>query len=136
MGADPSISTPSAREGVLALADRLTAAPATPIAESVLKDPFFPAAADLHDEVEKGSKSADSISDKERLELISAKINPSGSVELAGEPYLLFTEKRQKIGDKVTVSIDEVEYEVEIVSIDKNRFRIRYNNLETPRSIK
>ena len=55
---------------------------------------------------------------------------------LGGEPYLLFTERRQKIGDKVSVTLDGVEYAVEIVSIAGNRFRIRYNGKEAERTIK
>jgi hypothetical protein len=55
---------------------------------------------------------------------------------LGGEPYLLFTERRQKIGDKLVVVVDKVEYAVEIVSITNNRFRIRYNGQEAERPIK
>jgi hypothetical protein len=76
------------------------------------------------------------MSDSARLELLAAQIHPSGSVELGGEPQLLFIEKRQKVGDKIAVLLAGVEYEVEIVSIDKTRFRIRYNTVETTRPIK
>ena len=86
--------------------------------------------------MENSAPAANVVTPAERLERIAAKINPTGSISLGGEPYLLFTEKRLKNGDKVTVSIDAVEYEVEIISIEKNRFRIRYNDLETTRSIK
>ena len=127
------ISAPSVRDATLAIAARL-AEPDGPVQrETLSKDPFFPLASDLNDVA---PKRGDSLSAQERLDLIAAQINPTGSVELGGEPQLLFTEKRQKIGDKLTVSIDKVEYVVEIVSIEKNRFRIRYNGLETTRSIK
>ena len=130
------ISAPAAREATLALVQRLAAEKPGAAAVGVTKDPFYPAASDLRGEVEKGGPKTSSLPDKELLELIAAQINPTGSVELGGEPQLLFTEKRQKIGDKLTISIDKVEYEVEIVSIDKTRFRIRYNNMETTRAIK
>ena len=55
---------------------------------------------------------------------------------LGGEPYLLFTERRQKIGDKIAVSLEGVEYTVEIVNIANNRFRIRYQDREAERTIK
>ncbi len=130
-----AVSAPAARTATLEILARIGTVPPAVAGEKLAKDPFHPAPGDLTDLPEKGAVD-DSLSDKERLEAIAAKINPTGSVELGGEPYLLFTEKRQKIGDKVTVSIGEVEYEVEIVSIDKSRFRLRYNNLETTRSIK
>ena len=124
------ILAPAARSATLAIAERLAVTTATPRPPIPAKDPFYPLASEL-DPI-----ATPTLSDGDRLELISAHIHPTGSVELGGEPYLLFSEKRQKAGDRVTVSISGVEYEVEIVSIDKTRFRIRYNNLETTRSIK
>lgn len=135
-GAAAEVSTPAARAATLASASRLDGGTPPAGAVAVAKDPFYPAQEDLIDPVEQAKIGPDTLSPQERLEQIAAQINPTGSVTLGGEPYLLFTEKRQKIGDKVTVALDGVEYEVEIVSIDKSRFRLRYNNLETTRSIK
>ena len=135
-GRAPEVTAPAPGEAVLATVARLLTAPPAEVTVASGKDPFYPAAGDLTDEMQKVSVGPDLISPQERLEQIAAQINPTGSVTLGGEPYLLFTEKRQKIGDKVTVSIGGVEYEVEIVNIDKSRFRLRYNNLETTRSIK
>lgn len=132
-GSGSSIPTPAAREAVLAIVERLTAMDSPDRPAAVDKDPFYPAAGELDDET---AKRRDALTDEERLELLAAQIKPTGSVELGGEPQLLFTEKRQKIGDKLTIVLEKVEYVVEIVSIEKNRFRIRYNNLETTRSIK
>jgi hypothetical protein len=133
---EPAVSTPAVREATLAMVDRLAADKSAVADAGVGKDPFYPSAGDLSDAVAKTGSGVDGLSDKERVELLADEIKPTGSVELGGEPQLLFTEKRQKIGDKLTVSIDKVEYVIEIVSIDKNRFRIRYNNVETTRSIK
>ena len=135
-GSESSISSPATRTATLAKVERMTEPKPVDTAVGNGKDPFYPAASDLTDEEVKAGPGVGALSDKEQLELIAAQINPTGSVELGGEPQLLFTEKRQKIGDKLTVSIDKVEYEVEIVSIEKTRFRIRYNNMETTRSIK
>jgi hypothetical protein len=132
-GSGTPISTPAARETVLALAARLSTMDAPVRREAIEKDPFYPSVSELNEET---ARRGDTMTDQQRLELIAAQLNPTGSVELGGEPQLLFTEKRQKIGDKLTVLLDKVEYTVEIVSIEKNRFRIRYNNLETTRSIK
>ena len=132
-GGGASIPTPAAREAVLAIVERLTAMDSPVRPAAVEKDPFYPTAGELDD---RDAKRGDALTDEERLELLAAQIKPTGSVELGGEPQLLFTEKRQKIGDKLTIVLEKVEYVVEIVSIEKNRFRIRYNNLETTRSIK
>lgn len=134
-----NISTPAARKAALKTMGALLAEKPKPVEGPVaLKDPFNPPAQDLQEDYDPsaGTKPIQRRSDADLLEEIARQINPTGSVELGGEPYLLFTEKRQKIGDKVTVSISGVEYEVEIISIDKSRFRLRYNNLETTRSIK
>lgn len=131
-----SISAPATREAALARLAQLVSPARVGGEAEPGKDPFYPPAKDLTDELEKVKAGPSLITPQERLEQIAAQIHPTGSVTLGGEPYLLFTEKRQKIGDKVAVSIDGVEYEVEIISIDKSRFRLRYNNLETTRSIK
>ena len=134
-----NISTPVARQAVLKTVEALLAEkPKTTEGPVALKDPFNPPEHDLQEDYDPNSAAqpVQRRSDADLLEQIAAQINPTGSVTLGGEPYLLFTERRQKIGDKVTVSIDGIEYEVEIVNIDKSRFWLRYNNLETTRSIK
>ncbi len=133
-----SISAPVQREKALsALADALTM-PAKPDrrAGKGLKDPFNPPAADLVDVAQAAAAEVQAMSDRQLLETLSAKIQPSGSVTLNGEPYLLFTEKRLKIGEFITVMHEGVEYKLEILSIENNRFRMRYRAEEILRPIK
>jgi hypothetical protein len=132
-----AISQPAAREKTLADLEKIgVAATAKPQAEPV-KDPFNPPAADLREAAAPGREGDVGRHTEEELPtLLIAKIQPTGSMTLGGEPYLLFTERRQKNGDKLTVELDGVEYVVEIVSIGTNRFRIRYNGKEAERTIK
>ena len=132
-----SISQPAAREGVLADLGTIGVADSAKVQAEPAKDPFNPPAADLREAPAPGREGeATRRSDAELPALLAARVRPTGSMTLGGEPYLLFTERRQKIGDKVSVTLDGVEYAVEIVSIAGNRFRIRYNGKEAERTIK
>ena len=132
-----TISQPAAREKVLADLGKVGMPGEAKPQTAPSKDPFNPPAADLRPDVVPGRESdAARHSEEAKKALLIAKIQPTGSMTLGGEPYLLFTERRQKIGDKLTVQLDGVEYVVEIVSIGTNRFRIRYNGKEAERTIK
>ena len=132
-----AISLPAAREKVLADLGKVGVAGAAKPQTEPSKDPFNPPAVDLRLDVVPG-REGDTVRHREEdlPSLLVAKIQPTGSMTLGGEPYLLFTERRQKIGDKLTIDLDGVEYVVEIVSIGTNRFRIRYNGKEAERTIK
>lgn len=129
-----TISTPAARQAALATAAKL-GAPAAPSAPAVALNPFDPPRANLRPEGDPEEKRSD-LSEADLVAALAAQLQPTGSLMLGGEPYLLFTERRQKIGDKVPVVLEKVEYTVEIVSIAGNRFRIRYNGREAERPIK
>lgn len=128
---------PLAREKVLADAARLLQGGDGVAKVAVSKDPFNPPPADLRDAVA-GAKEGEATARNpaELVGLLVERIQPTGSMMLGGEPYLLFTERRQKIGDKIGVSLEGVEYSVEIVNITNNRFRIRYQDKEAERTIK
>jgi hypothetical protein len=132
------ISTPASREGVVALATTLAVPDAAAaVAPAAKIDPFNPPAANLRPDADpEADPRRTARSEEDLVTYLISQIQPTGSITLGGEPYLLFTERRQKIGDKMVVVADKVEYAVEIVSIGKNRFRIRYNGHEAERSIK
>jgi hypothetical protein len=137
-----NISTPAARQAALKTTETLLAEkPNTAAGAEALKDPFNPTEQDLREDYDPDAAAKDvkpvvRRSDADFLQELAKQIQPTGSVTLGGEPYLLFGEKRQKKGDKVTISYDGVEYVVEIVSIANKHFRLRYNNEEMVRSIK
>ena len=133
-----AVSTPVSRDAVVATLSRLTRPSRdSSVAAPVSIDPFSPPPEHTRpgDETQLGGK-VSSMSDEQLVEALIALIQPTGSMMQGGEPYLLFTERRQKIGDKVTVTFDKVEYIVEIISISGNRFRVRYNDKEAERTIK
>ncbi len=136
--ATAQVSTPKARDEAVAAAAKLakqdssTAAPA-----AVAVDPLNPPKENLLWDYDPDAKKTQVSRDPgEVVRALAKMIEPTGSVNLGGEPYLLFTERRQKIGDILPVSLDGVEYSVEIVSITPTRFRIRYNGQEAERTIK
>ncbi|HLP07241.1 MAG TPA: hypothetical protein VK178_03685 [Opitutaceae bacterium] len=132
------VSTAASRDAVLESASRIaTPAGTTAALTKGAVDPFNPPAANLRWDVtpDAGTKST-GLTDEQLAKALIDALKPTGSIQLGGEPYLLFTERRQKIGDKLLVTLDRVEYVVEIVSIANNRFRIRYNGQDVERSIK
>ncbi len=132
-----AVSTAANRESAVAAAAKLASTGESAAApRGVTVDPFNPPASNLSDVAPEETGKATGMSDAQLVDLLIAEIKPTGSVQLAGEPYLLFTERRQKIGDKLVVTLAKVEYTIEIVSISNNRFRIRYNGQEAERPIK
>ena len=137
-----TVSTPASREALLRdLASMLTEAkPVGAIQFAKLKDPLHPPEADLLDGIPIASpKSAEVgqvLSDADLLQVLAAKIRVTGSGAIGGEPFVLLTEKRLKIGDTIPVVNEGVEYGLEIVSIERSRVRLRYHSQEIVRPIK
>src|SRR5688572_17437141 len=50
------------------------------------------------------------------LELIASRINPSGTLILGGEPLLIFGQKRLRVGDRLTVTYDGLDYPLELTA--------------------
>jgi hypothetical protein len=138
-----AVSTPASRDALLKdLAVMLSDMPVGGVAQfAKVKDPFHPPPGDLTDTPTATNKNPTEImstvmSDSDLLQILAAKIRPSGSGEIGGEPFLLFVEKRLKIGDKIPVTHEGIEYSLEIVSIESNRLKLRYHSQEIVRAIK
>jgi len=138
-----AVATPEARSAILERAREIIAE--EPVAEldqfRSQKDPFNPPETDLKDlVVDTSIRPKDTApklaSDTDILQTLLSVVNPTGAVELGGEPYLLFGEKRLKVGDRYAVTKDGVDYTVTINSIEPNRFSIRYNSQVLFRQIK
>ncbi|HEY5552267.1 MAG TPA: hypothetical protein VIK52_10270 [Opitutaceae bacterium] len=137
------VSTPESRNKALDHAQATLAERPAPSLEEFtsLKDPFNPPETDLKDLiVDTSIRPKDTgprlVSDTDVLQSLAASINPTGSVTLGGEPFLLFGEKRLKTGDRYTVTKDGVDYAIIINSIEPGRFSIRYNSQVLFRQIK
>ena len=136
-----AVASPAERARVLERLAALQAERPAVVPETGIKDPFNPPPNDLREDydpnaVQKPNAPARSVAGPELLAVLAAKLHPTGSVSLGGEPYLLFNEKRQKSGDKIIVTHEGVDYSLEILSIESNRFRVRYNDQELTRPIK
>jgi hypothetical protein len=73
--------------------------------------------------------------DREILELLAARLTPSGSIIFGGAPQLIMGAKRFPVGTRFTVTYDNRDYELELVTIDRTTFTLRYRGEEITRSI-
>ena len=74
--------------------------------------------------------------EREILESLAARLPTKGTIILNGEPLLVLTGGRVKIGDKFTVAFNGQDYELELVAIERTTFTLRYHGEEIVRSIK
>lgn len=129
------------REAILALAERLLAQDSTELTAdlNLLRDPFEVMIADVP-VADTGPQvvvaAAPRYNDSQILEAIAPRVNPTGSVRIGGVDYLLFGQKRLKVGELLTITYEGSVYMIEITSIERNNFRIRLNSEELVRPIK
>lgn len=70
------------------------------------------------------------------LEAVAPKITPSGTIAIGGVPYLLFGEKRLKVGDYLTIAFEGRDYVLQLADIQSTAFTLRLNNATVTRPIK
>lgn len=129
------------REAVLALAERLldTGSGNDRADLSLLRDPFEVMVANvpvMDTTTQVAVQAAPRYNDSQILEAIAPRVNPTGSVRIGGVDYLLFGQKRLKVGEMLTITYEGSVYMIEITSIERNNFRIRLNSEELVRPIK
>ena len=61
---------------------------------------------------------------------------PSGIARFDGEAILIFGQKKLKVGDRLTITFEGADYDLEIAAINSTTFTLRYNGEEITRSIK
>jgi len=138
---------PEKRRVSVELALALSRPPGVPALPTDLAQPFNPpnfdqtdaearAAADVAANRLSSAAPEKPAGDRETLELIAAKIAPSGTMFVGGEPRLIFSKKTVKIGARFTVTYKERDYELELVGIDRTTFTLRLNREEITRPIK
>lgn len=74
--------------------------------------------------------------DTEVLEAAANILNPTGSMMVDGENYLLIGSKRYKTGAQITVTIDGIVYSVKISAIEGKSYTLRLNEQELSRQLK
>lgn len=72
----------------------------------------------------------------EILETLAARLVPSGTFIIGGAPQLVIGKNRFPVGTKFTVTYNNEDFELELVSIDRTTFTLRYRGEETTRPIK
>lgn len=76
------------------------------------------------------------VGDRNVLATIADKLSPSGTAIIGGDPILLFGSRRLKIGDRITVTYEGADYQLEITAITRTTFTLRLNREEITRPIK
>jgi len=140
--ADGSILTPSKRQEALDKAKQLLASREIPAPEA---DPFYHA--ELVANPEKaanlsGAKTAEAtyqasapLLGRAKLQAVVAGLKPTFFMR-GGQPTFLFGSKKISIGGIMTLTVERVEYTLEIVSVTPPNFTLRLNREQFTRPIK
>jgi hypothetical protein len=154
-GAKPlsDLVSPDKRRAAVELGQRLTRQPEPVPVPADLVNPFNPPNFDQPDPEELKAAAAANRGagpaagggaapvarppgEREILESLAAKLPTTGMVIFNGEPLLLLSRGRVKVGDHFTVAYNGQDYELELVAIDRTTFTLRYHGEEITRSIK
>jgi hypothetical protein len=143
---------PAKRQATVEKAERLTLPPAPPEVAADLPHPFNPpdfnqphpseVAANTGPRAAPAQSSASGppppsgpAGDREILELLADRLTPSGTFIIGGKPLLVINNKRFEVGTRFTVTYDNQDYELELTSINRTTFALRYRNEEITRPI-
>ena len=151
-GVVADLPVPEQRRPIVEMAQRLAAAPALAPLPADLVQPFNPTAFGQPDPEElraiaaaravAAASSAQTqaqtkpTTDRALLELIASRITPSGTLILGDKAMLIFGQKRLRVGDRLTVTYDGRDYELELIGISPANFSLRLNQEEITRPIK
>ena len=136
------------RAAVVALADQLVQPRVLAEMPATLVVPFNPVGFDQPDPEEVKAQQAAAaaaaaagtpvrpVGDRNVLSTLADKLSPSGTAIIGGEPILLFGSRRLKVGDRLTVTYEGNEYNLDITAINRTTFTLRLNREEITRPIK
>jgi hypothetical protein len=148
------LATIEQRQSVVELANHLSQPADLPAIPDDLKTPFTPVGFDRPDPVEKrglpsAAPSANAgpnaapkqVTPRDILETIASKVNSTSSITMGGVTSLFVKlpgggQKRLKVGDKLTITFEGSDYELEIAAIDSTTFTLSLNNEKITRPIK
>ena len=108
------------------------------LAEADLPRPFNPPGfgVDARPVVETPGVPMKAFGDRELLAALAQKIQPKGALTLGSTQLLIFGKKNLRPGDRITVNYEGQDYNLELVSFDRNNFTLRLNHEEITRPIK
>lgn len=142
------VAPPAKRRPTVELARRLAAREELPPLAADLVQPFNPAAFGQPDPEELRAiaaaraaanavtTQAKPATDSDLLKLIASRVSPSGTLILGDEPMLIFGKKRLRVGDRLTVTYDGRDYDLELIGITRTTFSLRLNRDEITRPLK
>jgi hypothetical protein len=137
---ESDLAPSEARQPSLDLAARLARPSEPPPISAGLKTPFdFDRADPDETPSPNGQPSNDAPQVKgprEILESVAPLLKPNGTINLGGQPILLFGQRKLKVGDKFTITFEGTDYELELAAIASTSFTLRYKGEETTRPIK
>lgn len=138
---------PVRRDATLKLAREILAPRVFSVKPTEVVSPFAPPAFDQPDPEEQRAQReaaaaaaaagvvARPAGDRGVLEKLAEMIVPSGIVRLGGREILLFGQKKLKVGDRLTITFEGTNYDLDITAIGANTFTLRYNQVEITRPI-
>lgn len=139
------MDSPDKRKAVVDTASRLAKVPPVPEKLELKNNPFNIPGFDTPDQDEKaaaraaqvaaGAKVEEVLSDGEILDKIAAKIVPSGTIFLGGQPMLMFGKKFVRVGSLFKVTYNGNDYDLVLTSIDRTTFTLSLNHAKTTRPI-
>lgn len=133
------------RASTVEAAIALTQPPSPAPLPSELKNPFNPPDFNAPDPDQPRpagpsatAEPAGPMGDREILETIAARIQPTGSIVARGKPLLTFSGRTPTVGvgQSFVVTYENQDHELEVVSIDRTTFTLRYRGEELTRPIK
>ena len=150
---DSDLVTPQQRTGVVDMAKQLLQSRALVALAADAASPFAPPGFEQPDPEEVkaqqaaaaaagaavapvGQPSANAPDTPGVLQSLVERIVPSGIVRLGDERFLLFGQKKLKVGDRLTITYEGSDYDLDITAIGDNSFTLRHNHEEITRSIK
>lgn len=120
--------------------DLLTTNPSKETAEEIAaKNPFSPKQVIIEPvpgEEQAPVSSSGGASDREVLAAVIDTITPSGIMQMGDVPFLLFGQKKLKVGDRIPIEFQGADYQLQITAIERTTFTLRLNKEEITRSIK
>lgn len=75
-------------------------------------------------------------SGKELVALLAGMVVPTGSAERDGSRFLLFGQRKVKVGEGIPITFENTQFELEVTAIEGGTFTVRLNQDEFTRPIK
>ena len=133
--ARPEVAPAAQRSSVIrAVNDRMRPPVYAHPQEDIYKNnPFAP---NKHIQAEEEAAPIPHGSDEEFVAKLAAQLAPTGVFIFGDQTFLLFGEKKVKVGDTILIPFDNNSYEVELIGLTRTSFTVRLNQAEVSRSIK